>query len=273
MGDLFTLERKGKGYVWTEEQIKYINEQYAHGTTLQALGERFGVSQVTVSKLLVNNTPKKRGRKKGSGKLSVCPFCKKKFDPNKEESVPYKKLFAHKTCFESSFNAISTYQKEEDKKRKDVKAEKRAEKQKEQTITFNKTQLKEGMSEEEFQEKKKYLDYLTSLNVEINAKVLAVSDRYIKNYNFTWTSMYWTLVFLHDIRKKDLTNDIVGIIPYYHAEAQKFYSDVQSIEESNKNVNLSTMYKTKTVKIRPPRRRVGQLDIDSIGMGEQIDGE
>ena len=82
-------------------------------------------------------------------------------------------------------------------------------------------ELKEALSEEEYAKKQQYYKYLRSLieGEELSTKVYALTEDYIKRYGFTYESMYKTLVYLHEIIEKDLTGDVIGIIPYYHTES------------------------------------------------------
>lgn len=176
-----------------------------------------------------------------------------------EASVPYKGKKAHEKCFNI---AIKTLQKD--------KTEKLEEKQKKTKRTSKpKAELKDAMSEEEYQEKQQYYQYLRRLTGdELSAKIYALTEDYMKRYGFTFKSMYLTLVYLNEIICKDLTGDVVGIIPYYHTEAEKYYESIQKIEDSTKDVDVSKFYQEKTIMIKPKKRKVKQLDISSIGSGD-----
>ena len=100
---------------------------------------------------------------------------------------------------------------------------------------------------------------------ELPAKVYAVSEDYIKKYNFSFDGMYQTLVYLNEIIKKELTGDIVGIIPYYYTEAEKYYKNLEKVEEMNKDMDISKMYQKKTIVIQPKRSNHNQIDITEIG--------
>ena len=153
------------------------------------------------------------------GRLKTCPYCGesiKKDSPN----VPYKGRSYHKKCFE-----------------KKVKP---------------KAELKNGLSEEEYKEKKKYFEYLRQLTgMDLSAKIYALTDDYIKKYNFTYPKMYKTLYYLKEIKGKELTGDVIGIIPYYYTEAENYFNEIDKVEEQNKEVDLSKMYQSRTVIVRP----------------------
>ena len=178
------------------------------------------------------------------------------------QSIPYKSKYAHILCFNTAMKVI--------KKDKD---EKLAEKSKSQTKTKSapkpKAELKDAVSEEEYAEKKQYYQYLRELiDGELTAKVYALSDQYITRYNFTFKEMYQTLVYLHEIVEKELVSDVVGLIPYYYDQAKDYFASIDRVEEANKDVDVSKMYKEKVVRIQPKKRIAKQIDIESIGKGE-----
>lgn len=184
-----------------------------------------------------------------------CALCDSYIE-NSSDEIPYKKRYVHKTCFQASLKNI--------KKNKDNKL---AEKTKEKKSTPKpKAELKEAVTEEGYAEKKKYYQYLRKLlDDELDVKIYALSDHYVSRYNFTFNDMYQTLVYINEIIEKELIGDIVGLIPYYYSEAKAYYESVDKVKENNKDANISEMYKQKTIYIKPKKRSVKQLDIESIG--------
>ena len=73
--------------------------------------------------------------------------------------------------------------------------------------------------------------------------------------------MYQTLIYL-ELQDKELTGDVVGLIPYYYSDAEKYYSDVDNLEKQMKNVDIGQMYKEKVIVIKPKQRVPKQLDFD-----------
>lgn len=191
-----------------------------------------------------------------------CVICGEWIEDN-TQSIPYKEKWAHTLCFNTALKVI--------KKDKDNKLEEK-EKKKGKAAPKPKAELKDAVSEEEYAEKKQYYQYLRELiNDELSAKVYALTDQYISRYSFTFKEMYQTLVYLHEIVEKDLVGDIVGLIPYYYDQAQRYYKDLETVSESNKNIDISNMYKEKVVVIQPKKRVIPQIDIGSIGK-EDDDG-
>lgn len=180
---------------------------------------------------------------------------------NNSQSIPYKGKWSHEKCFQIAVKAI--------KKDKDEKLAEKT-KPKAKSTPKPKAELKDAVSEEEYAEKKQYYQYLRELiNDELSAKVYALSDQYVSRYNFTFKEMYQTLVYLHEIVEKELVGDIVGLIPFYLSEAQNYFKSIEQVEEVNKTIDVSKMYKEKIVRIQPKKRIVKQLNIEDIGKGEE----
>lgn len=174
-----------------------------------------------------------------------------------EQGVPYKGRYAHQKCFNI---AIKTLQKD-----KSEQINKVAEQKKVGRKAKPKAELKEALSEEDYEKKQQYYKYLRGLVDEVSAKIYALTEDYIKRYEFTYEGMYKTLFYLHEIVEKDLTGDVVGIIPYYYTEAMQYYEAVNKVVELNENVDISNMYKKKTIIVQPKKRKIKQIDIESIG--------
>lgn len=187
-----------------------------------------------------------------------CVICNEILD---EQGVQYKGRYAHQKCFNI---AMKTLQKEKNKE-----IDKVTEKKKVGRKAKPKAELKEALSEEEYRKKQQYYNYLRGLidGEELSAKIYALTEDYIERYKFTYESMYKTLVYLHEIIEKELTGDVVGIIPYYHSEATQYYESIDKVAELNKDIDISKMYKEKTILIQPKKKKIKQIDIESIGKG------
>ena len=192
-----------------------------------------------------------------NGRKRKCVCCGEPIE-DFEPSVPYKNRYAHERCFNVAIKAIHV-----DKKQK---LEEARDKKKPEPKVKAKAELKDGMSEEEYKKKKAYYDYLRSLigDENMGAKVYAYSERMIEKHNFTFESMHNTLVYLHEILEREIVGDGVGIIPYYHDEAKKYYEELQRIEEENKTIDVGNMYRQSIVVVKNPRRNVQQIDINLI---------
>lgn len=196
-------------------------------------------------------------------RAKVCKLCKKEIDPN-EEPVKFKERYVHSACFEVYMKAVA------EKKQADL--EEKAEKQKTKTTKRKpKIELKDGLSEEDYKDKKKVIEYLKMLldSKEIPSSVYAIVNNDIERYGHTYAGIYSTLKYLHEIKEKELTGNIVGIVPYYYDEAEKYYKEVEDIEQINKGKDIRNMYKEKVVRIKPRKRVVKQLSFDDIGVKDE----
>lgn len=194
----------------------------------------------------------------GKGRKRVCVLCGLTIEDN-NDSVPYKKRYAHTACFRAAAKAIHVEKEEKVKKKEAEKKIKPASKPK--------AELKDALSDEEYVQKNLYYDYIrkTTGIAELPVKVYALTDNYIKKYEFTFQGMYATLTYMHDILEKQFGEDIVGLIPYYYTEAQAHYKTVKAVGDRNKDINTKGMYKHKTVYIDTKKKKIKQLDITTIG--------
>lgn len=187
-----------------------------------------------------------------------CVICNELLD---EQGVQYKGRYVHQKCFNI---AMKTLQKDKNKEIDKVREKKKVGRK-----AKPKVELKEALSEEEYQKKQQYYNYLRGLveGQELSAKIYVLTEDYIGRYQFTYDSMYQTLVYLHEIIEKELTGDVVGIIPYYYSEAAKYFESIDKVAELNKDIDISKMYKEKTILIQPKKKKIKQIDIESIGKG------
>jgi len=197
------------------------------------------------------------------GRKRVCVLCGQPIN-NNNDSVPYKGRYAHSACFRVAVKAVHVNKTE----KLEEKAEEKVTKKRGRP-SKPKAELKDSVTEEQYIQKKLYYDYLRKfIGDKLPAKVYAVTERYIQQYDFTYQKMYQTLTYLHNILEKEFTDDIVGLIPYYYDKADKHYCAVKQVEENNKNKDIDGMYKNKIIYIDPKRKKCKQIDITSIGEEE-----
>lgn len=173
-----------------------------------------------------------------------------------DNSVLYKNRYAHETCFKRSMGALVSGEAAE--KRAKEKAKKDAKKQKAKEPPAIK--VKEAMSEEDYQKKKAFFDYLRSVIGDLEAKHYAYASQMITNYGFTYDSMRQTLTYIINMLNRPINvenGNILGLIPYYHDEAEDFYRSIDECIEANKDKDVNQMYKVNVVQIRKkePRKK------------------
>lgn len=180
-----------------------------------------------------------------------------------DESVEYKNGHAHRTCFNIAMKVAVTEKKETLATTVNKKKVKAAKPQKE---------LKDGLSEEEYKDKCNLCDYVRNLIKEdLSVKIYKLIEDYKKKYSISYQEMYKDLFWYFEIQEHEIDGDIVGIIPYCHSEAQKYY---QSIERANASCQenlkkLPNMYKETTAAISNERQsKVQEINIAAIGGDE-----
>lgn len=177
---------------------------------------------------------------------------------NNEESVPYKKRYAHLKCFNVAMQVVSTKPRVKSENKKETTSKKSTQKE-----------IKAGLSEEEYQEKKKLCDYLREkLKRDLSIKIYKLIDDYIKKYKVTYSDIYETLYWYYSIESNPIEGDMIGIFPYIYdkskAELERI-KNAQSVCENNIS-HISEMYPQKTIKAPDMKDRViKQIDISKIG--------
>lgn len=182
-----------------------------------------------------------------------CVICNEKIIG--ETGVPYKERFAHQHCFNIAVKTLQQKKNETLQQRNKTKSKSKP-----------KTELKNGLSEEEYQAKTLLYSYLKELLMEdtLSAKIYAILNDFIKRYEFTYQGMYTTLVYLYEYKNKEVSGDVIGIIPYYYSEAENFFSSVVELNKQNENKDINQMYKQKVYQMNIKTKKNKLIDITSI---------
>lgn len=188
-----------------------------------------------------------------------------------KDSVPYKSRYAHTSCFNSMVKLV--------KKEKTKESEEKL-KERKQTVKKPKAELKDAMSEEEFQEKTKVLDFMKELAGEdiLTPKTYSLLSNYIDHKGMTYNGIYNTLKYMFFYldgqgraeKKLKLNNkDCLPLVPYIYEEAQRVTSDINKAEKYNSSFTreqIENMYKVEVVKVTPRKPDVKkQIDLSKIG--------
>lgn len=196
----------------------------------------------------------------GAGRPKKCMICGESIIG--EEGMPYKdNRFVHSKCFQSEIKNIA----KEKQKQLETKP-KRGRKAK------PKIELKDALTEEEFNDKKAYFEYVRRLmnessNEALDTKIYAISNTINEKYGIPWKWMYLTLVYMNEIIEYDFDTEkgVAGLIPYYYGKAKQYYTELEKIEKNNKDLNTDGMYEEKIIYIKPKKRPIKQLEIEDIG--------
>lgn len=186
-----------------------------------------------------------------------CVICGEYIE-NNDESVPYKKRYAHVNCFNVAMKIVTT-----DKNKKTTANTTASPKKKPQK------ELKEGLTEEEYQDKTKLCDYIKEKTQnDLTVKIYKLIDDYKKKYKLTYKDMYMTLYWYFSIRGNPIGGDMVGIIPYTYDEAKRNMQKLQETQEDceSKIKKIQEFYPNKTISSPVVGERViDQIDISKIG--------
>lgn len=187
-----------------------------------------------------------------------CAICGEWIDDN-SESVPYKKRYAHLKCFNVAMQVVVSEKSRGEKtsvKTKEVK-------------TRPQKEVKAGLSEEEYQEKKQLCDYLRKcLNTDITIKIYKLMEDYIKKYKVSYHEIYETLYWYYSIENNPVQGDMIGIFPYIYDEAKKKMEVIENAQKdcTGKINDMQKMYQEKVLTAPDIKERViEQIDISKIG--------
>lgn len=191
----------------------------------------------------------------------ICVICGKEITDDK--AVPYKGRFAHELCFKRAMKLV--------KVDKDKQLETKT-KEKKIKISKPKAELKDALSEEEYQDKQNFFAMLRELIKQDNlsAKIYKITEDYIKKYSFTYKGMTNTLAYYFQTLEKPVEGDCIGIIPYYYTEAQKICEHTELSRQINRELldKDEIKYNVKIVHIIPKTIDDDLIDISKIGVKE-----
>lgn len=187
-----------------------------------------------------------------------CAICGEWIE-NNSESVPYKKRYAHLKCFNVAMQVVTT--EKSSKKNTSVKA-------KTVKVTPQK-EVKAGLTEEEYQEKRQLCDYLREcLKKDITVKIYKLIEDYIKKYKVSYHEIYETLYWYYSIESNPIQGDMIGIFPYILDDAKAQLNTIRNAQKDceEKVKNLPSMYPDKVIKAPVVGKRIiDQIDISKIG--------
>lgn len=195
------------------------------------------------------------------GQIRKCKICGEPVGAS-EESIPYKRGIAHRKCFDLSMKIITNNKKDSissEKKKKVSKSKPHVE-------------LKEGLTEEEYQEKRKLCDYIRELTKEdLSVATYKLMDDYKKKYKISYAEMYDDLKWYFDFCDHDVDGErVIAMVPLCHTEAQKYY---KSVRETNALIienlkELPDMYQTKRAVVSKRKQSLKEIDISTLGGDE-----
>lgn len=182
-----------------------------------------------------------------------CQICGEWIEDN-SDSVPYKKGYCHTKCFNVAMKVVTT------KKRKKVAAKAKTPKPQKE--------LKDGLSEEEYAQKKHLCDYLREITgKDLPVKTYKLIEDYCKKYKMTFTQIEEDLRYFYGVKENEVEGDAIGIVPYIHTEAQEYYESLHDAYASYKEAgNIPDMFSDEKIKVSVDLAvEKSQIDLSKIG--------
>ena len=158
-----------------------------------------------------------------------CLYCGEYFDRISEPNVKIGRRYAHQKCYEAQDEAI-------------IKEEK---------------------------DKNDFYDYIKELYGS-DYNFVAISkqaERYIKQYNFTYSGMLKTLKWFYEVKggDKESANGRIGIIPYIYKDAYNYYHNIYLAQQKNKDIENYTLETKETVITSPRMSNVTSIKLFDLG--------
>ena len=130
-------------------------------------------------------------------------------------------------------------------------------------------EVKTGLTEEEYQEKKQLCDFIREkTKADITIKIYKLIDDYIKKYKVTYKDIYETLYWYYSIESNEVKGDMIGIFPYVYNEAKNAMDNIRGAQKNcqEKMSEMISMYPEKVLKLPDIENRIiDQIDISKIG--------
>lgn len=201
--------------------------------------------------------------------LKKCAICNN-FIKENEESCSYKGNTVHKTCLDAM--ARQALKDAEVKKSKETTIKKKAKDpvlKKESPVK----ELKEGLSEEEYQEKQMLFDLIRSIQgtEKLSAKTYKIIDnlRKMPRRNYTYDQIRKAILWKRSNDNGNINwSDFAGYIIYFIDDGIKAWDDADKANGQNAEIiKDKTIYSERIIKRPAPKSSVKLIDIGSIGEG------
>lgn len=189
-----------------------------------------------------------------------CKICSNWIDDN-DDSIPYKQGYAHKKCFDVAMKVVTQEKRASLNKPNQVKEKPQKE-------------LKEGLTEEEYKEKVELCNYIRKLlGEDLSPKVYTLMEQYKKKFKITHAQMLQDLKWFFETEGNPVEGDVIGIIPYIHADAQRYLRQIDKAQNDCKaKINaLPNMYPDKKIlmpKIKPSNAK--QIAMEDLILNSEV---
>ena len=203
--------------------------------------------------------------------MVLCPYCKQKFDRDKEEyALISARRYAHAACMLREAEKDPTYVKKEIIDPLDnvtcAYCQKPMSKKDEDCVMIGNGKYvhKACQALEEKREKtdKEQLeDYIKDLfgTTYIDPRVRAQIKKYVEEFNYTYSGIRKALIYHYEIKggDKSKANGGIGIVPYVYEAAYNYHYQLWLAQQKNKDVEIELYTpKVKEIVIPRPERKV-----------------
>ena len=201
----------------------------------------------------------------------LCPYCKTKFDRDKEEyAIVGTRRYAHAACMLREAEKDPNYIKKEIIDPNDnvvcAYCKKPMSKKDEDCVMIgnNKYVHKGCQALEEKREKtdkeqlEEYIKNLFQISY-IDPRVKGQIKKYIDEYNYTYSGIRKALIYHYEIKggDKSKANGGIGIVPYVYQAAYEYHYNLWLAKQKNKDVEIQLYTpKVKEIVIPRPQRKV-----------------
>ena len=125
------------------------------------------------------------------------------------------------------------------------------------TACYEKAESEKTEEQKDLEALEKYIKSLFKENY-INARVRKQIKTYREEYNYTYSGILKTLVYVFEIKKNsiDKANGGIGIVPYEYKNANTYYYALWLANQKNNNKNIQDYIpEERIVKIVAPKRK------------------
>lgn len=203
--------------------------------------------------------------------MVLCPYCKQKFDRDKEEyALIGARRYAHAACMLREAEKDPNYVKKEiidplDNVKCAYCQKLMSKKDADCVMIGNNKYVHKACQElekkREKTDKEQLEDYIKELfnTTYIDPRIRAQIKKYVEEFNYTYSGIRKALVYHYEIKggDKSKANGGIGIVPYVYENAYNYYYSLWLAKQKNKDVEVEQYTpKVKEIVIPRPQRKV-----------------
>ena len=201
----------------------------------------------------------------------LCPYCRTKFDRDKEEyAIVGTRRYAHAACMLREAEKDPNYIKKEIIDPNDnvvcAYCKKPMSKKDEDCVMIGNNkyvhkacqELEEKREKTDKEQLEDYIKELFQISY-IDPRVKGQIKKYIDEYNYTYSGIRKALIYHYEIKggDKSKANGGIGIVPYVYQNAYEYHYNLWLAQQKNKDVEINLYTpKVKEIIIPRPQRKI-----------------